>query len=172
MRARRNHKHRAHEARAKAHKTPAGRGHTILTACNGCHAASPATKTRTKQQNNSSKPFKTRDDSKRALKIRPAVAHRPPPLPAPTMRTLAPAVECQTPQASKTPSPPPQKRSGASEAMADFASIRNRQILDRATPRRRTRATRSPLIYEWRHGARRRRITSTLSKFQFDRCSP
>jgi hypothetical protein len=88
------------------------------------------------------------------------------------MRTLAPAVECQTPQASKTPSPPPQKRSRASEAMADFASIRNRQILDRATPRRRRRATRSPLIWEWRHGARRRRITSTLSKFQFDRCSP
>ena len=43
--ARRNHKQRAHEARAKAHKTPAGRGHTILTACNGCHAAPPATKT-------------------------------------------------------------------------------------------------------------------------------
>ena len=44
-RARRNHKQRAHEARAKAHKTPAGRGHTVLTACNGCHAAPPATKT-------------------------------------------------------------------------------------------------------------------------------
>ena len=72
------------------------------------------------------------------------------------MRTLAPAVEYQTPKASKTPSPPPQNRSGAPEAMADFAAIRNRQAfaairnrqaLDRPTPRRRTRATRSPLIW-------------------------
>ena len=142
--ARRNHKQRAHEARAKAHKTPAGRGHTVLTACNGCHAAPPATKTRTKQQNNSTKPFKTRDDSKRALKIRPAVAQGPPPLPAPTMRTLAPAVEYQTPKASKTPSPPPQNRSGAPEAMDDFAAIRNRQVLDRATPVTTTAHTRDP----------------------------
>ena len=60
------------------------------------------------------------------------------------MRTLAPAVEYQTPKASKTPSPPPQNRSGAPEAMDDFAAIRNRQVLDRATPDTTTAHTRDP----------------------------
>ena len=60
------------------------------------------------------------------------------------MRTLAPAVEYQTPKASKTPSPPPQNRSGAPEAMDDFAAIRNRQVLDRATPVTTTAHTRDP----------------------------
>ena len=60
------------------------------------------------------------------------------------MRTLAPAVEYQAPQASKTPSPTPQKRSGAPEAMADFAAIRNRQALDRATLDTTTAHTRDP----------------------------